>query len=254
MASALSRALDALTDPGRREVLENLAAGPRSVAELSTRLAAPGPVLDQWLGTLREAGLVAEVPGSASASYQIDLHGVEELRDYLERLANLPSAEISGVPVERPQPEDVVRGTVGVHQVQEQAFQLFTTGMGSWWPLGRCHLGRTPAVTVVLEPRVGGRWYERGDDGSITPWGEVMIWEEPERIVLTWRLSADWSYSPWVRTEVEVRFIPEGPFGCRVEVEHGDLAQVGAEANRLQGVLGGSEGWSAILRRFADAA
>ncbi|MGH7698772.1 MAG: ArsR/SmtB family transcription factor, partial [Candidatus Dormibacteria bacterium] len=63
MASALTRALDALTDPGRREVLENLARGPCTVAELALRLAAPASVLHQWLGALREAGLVAEIGG-----------------------------------------------------------------------------------------------------------------------------------------------------------------------------------------------
>ena len=61
-----------------------------------------------------------------------------------------------------------------------------------------------------MEPRVGGRWYERGDDGSTCDWGSVLAWEPQSRLVLSWDITADWQYDPELKTEIEVRFIAEG--------------------------------------------
>ena len=44
------------------------------------------------------------------------------------------------------------------------AFALFTKGYNSWWP-GH-HIGTAEVAEAVLKPRAGGRFYERGVDGS----------------------------------------------------------------------------------------
>lgn len=260
MSSTLSRAIDALTDPGRREVLEQLGEGPRTAAQLANDLAAPGPILAEWLQTLQGAGLVAEDRTSQLPTYHVNSKGVEELRDYLERIANLPSAEISGVPVGRSAPQTVdpdahflVRREVKLHRSQEEAFRLFATEMGAWWPLGRRHFGMAPAVTIVLETKVGGRWYERGDDGSESPWGVTLLFEPSHRVVLGWRINADWQYDPAIRTEIEVNFIARGPSDCLIRLEHRGLEQRGASAARLQETFDSENGWSDLLRRFVDA-
>jgi len=259
VASSLSRALDALTDPGRREVLEQLAAGPRTAAQLARELAAPGPVLSEWLVTLSGAGLVAEDCSGASIRYQVSTKGVEELRDFLERIANLPRAEVKGQPVQRHLAEVIelnarflVRREVDMHCDQLRAFQLFTLGMGTWWPLGRRHFSEVSAVTVIVEPGIGGRWFERGDDGSESPWGTVLVWEPPRRVVLNWGVGPDWRYHPALGTEVEVNFIAEGVSSCRVQLEHRGLEQVGLEAARLQATFAAEDGWTELLRRFSE--
>ncbi|HEY6537519.1 MAG TPA: SRPBCC domain-containing protein [Candidatus Dormibacteraeota bacterium] len=259
MPSSLSLAIDALTDPGRREVLEQLGEGPRSAAELASRLAAPVPVLAQWLATLQVAGLVAEDRSRPQPLYQVNSKGVEELRDYLERIANLPHAEISGVPVGRhaaptdPGARFLVRREISMAIDPERAFRLFTDRMGEWWPLGRCHFGAAPPVTVVMEPRAGGRWYERGDDGSESPWGETLVFEPGRRVVLSWQVGPDLRYDPSVRTEVEVRFAPDSAKGCRVQLEHRCLDQLGDEAKRLQATFDAPGGWTDLLYRFVEA-
>jgi len=260
VASTLSRAIDALTDPGRREVLERLGEGPRTAAELATQLAAPVPVLVDWLSTLQSAGLVTEDRSHQQLAYRVNSKGVEELRDYLERIANLPSAEVSGVPVERrpdassdPEARFLVRRDVTLRITPERAFNLFTGSMGDWWPLGRCHFGVAAAVTVVMEPHPGGRWYERGDDGSESPWGEVLVFEPAERVVLGWRVGPDWKYDPAVRTEIEVRFRPTPGGGALVELEHRCVEQIGDNAQRLQATFDGEDGWADLLHRFVEA-
>ena len=57
------------------------------------------------------------------------------------------------------------------------AWRVFTEKMGTWWPLATHKIGKATAVDAVIEPRVGGRWYERGDDGSTCDWGRVLAWE-----------------------------------------------------------------------------
>lgn len=58
-----------------------------------------------------------------------------------------------------------VRKSIRVKAGQAHAFKVFTTGR--WWPKEHTILAsRSPQKDVVIEPRVGGRWFERGEDGS----------------------------------------------------------------------------------------
>ena len=134
------------------------------------------------------------------------------------------------------------------------AWGVFTEKMGTWWPLATHKIGQAKAVDAVIEPRVGGRWYERGDDGSTCEWGRVLSWEPPSRLVLSWEISADWQHDPNLKTEVEVRFIPEGKGGTRVELEHRHLDRYGARRDEMRGIFDSEGGWSGLLASFARAA
>ena len=81
-----------------------------------------------------------------------------------------------------------VRRDVTVPASVERAFQIFTTHFDSWWPRAH-HIGSAELRLAVLEPRVGGRWYEIGIDGRECDWGRVLSWDEPHRIVLAWHLN-----------------------------------------------------------------
>jgi len=133
------------------------------------------------------------------------------------------------------------------------AWGVFTDKMGSWWPLATHKIGKANAVDAVIEPRVGGRWYERGDDGSTCDWGRVLAWEPPSRLVLSWEISADWQHDPNLQTEVEVRFIAEGKEGTRIELEHRHLDRFGARRDEMRGIFDSEGGWSGLLASFARA-
>lgn len=149
-----------------------------------------------------------------------------------------------------------VRKVLTVAATPELAWRVFTSQMGRWWPLTSHKIGRVPAVDAVVEPHVGGRWYERGEDGSTCTWGHVLVWEPANRLVLTWEISADWAHDPQLRTEVEVRFSATGAGSTRVELEHRRLELFAARAPEMRGVFDSEGGWGGLLRAFgvlADA-
>ncbi|MCA1585162.1 MAG: SRPBCC family protein [Acidobacteria bacterium] len=147
-----------------------------------------------------------------------------------------------------------VRKIVSVEASQAVAWRVFTEKMGTWWPLAHYKIGQANAVDAVIEPHVGGRWYERGDDGSTCDWGRVLSWEPPFRLVLSWDISADWQPDATVQTEIEVRFIPDGDTVTRVEFEHRHLDRYGARRDEMRRIFDVKGDWGRLLALFARAA
>lgn len=146
-----------------------------------------------------------------------------------------------------------VRKSVTVDVPIEKAFAVFTRDFGRWWPASH-HIGKAEMTNAAIEPRVGGRWYETGEDGSQCDWGDVLVWEPPSRIALAWRIGADWRYDPALLTEVEVRFVALGENATRVDLEHRLLENLGAAAEAVRQTFESDRGWGAILAGYAAAA
>jgi uncharacterized protein YndB with AHSA1/START domain len=148
-----------------------------------------------------------------------------------------------------------VKKVVNVQAAPEIAWRIFTEKMGAWWPLATYKIGKANAVDAVLEPYVGGRWYERGDDGSTCDWGRVLLWEPPSRLVLTWDISAEWQPDPALNTEIEVRFIAQaGRKATRVEFEHRRLDRYGARRDEMRRIYDTEGDWGRLLASFARLA
>jgi uncharacterized protein YndB with AHSA1/START domain len=135
----------------------------------------------------------------------------------------------------------------------ERAFQVFTEEMSTWWPLRSHHIGKVDAERVVIEPFVGGRWFERGVDGSECDWGRVRAWDPPRCLMLSWEISSDWRHDPSIQTEVEVRFSAEGA-STRVDLEHRLLQHYGEAAAKMRGIFDSEQGWMGLLEAFAARA
>lgn len=149
------------------------------------------------------------------------------------------------------QAQDSVRTDVVVDAAAERAFQLFTEQFDRIKPREHNMLGVDIAESV-FEPRVGGRVYDRGVDGSECHWGRVLAYEPPHRIVFSWDISPHWQLEtdPGRTSEVEVRFIAEGPARTRVELEHRNLERHGDGWEGTREGVGGEHGWPLYLARF----
>lgn len=142
-----------------------------------------------------------------------------------------------------------VRKQVTVMASQQRAFDWFTREMSRWWPATHSIL-KSPLKQYVVEPHAGGRWYAVGEDGSTGETGHVIAWDPPQRLVLAWQLNGHWQFDPQLITEVEVRFVAEGPAATRVELEHRNLQRMGETAEQIRGMVDAPGGWTAILESF----
>jgi uncharacterized protein YndB with AHSA1/START domain len=149
-----------------------------------------------------------------------------------------------------------IRRSVTVQASPERAFEVFTEGFGSWWPLEVHSLamdeplpGEEPQVpaTAIIEPREGGRVFEQLADGRENGWGTVTAWDPPRRLVIAWSPVRE----PRPTTDIEVSFIARGD-GTLVELTHTGWERLGPRG--VDARAGYDSGWPGTLARFAEAA
>jgi DNA-binding transcriptional ArsR family regulator len=75
---------DALGDPHRRAIVEQLRSGDRSVQELADQLPISRPAVSRHLRLLKEAGLVTDRAAGTRRLYRLHDEGVAAVRAYLE--------------------------------------------------------------------------------------------------------------------------------------------------------------------------
>ncbi|MGB2626320.1 MAG: SRPBCC family protein [Candidatus Acidiferrum sp.] len=148
----------------------------------------------------------------------------------------------------------VVRKTLRVEVPAERAFQVFTERMGMWWPPSH-HVGVTPFRDILIDKKQGGRWYEINVAGAECVWGTVLAYEPPKKVVLSWHLQPDWSFSADLAkaSEVALEFIAEGPETTRVEFEHRHLDRHGLGWEKMREQVGADGGWPMILKLYVEA-
>ena len=146
-----------------------------------------------------------------------------------------------------------VQSSIVVDAPVERASSIFTEDIGTWWPPDH-HILQGELAEMMFEPREGGHVYDRGVDGSECRWARVLVYEPPARVVISWDISLQWRLEsdPRRASEVEVRFIPEGPSRTRVELEHRHLDRHGEGWEQMRDAVGSPDGWGVGLRRFAE--
>jgi uncharacterized protein YndB with AHSA1/START domain len=153
----------------------------------------------------------------------------------------------------QPAAATTVRHSTVVEAPIEKAFRVFTENFGRFKPPEHNMLGVDIAETV-FEARVGGDVFDRGIDGSVCRWANVLAYEPPHRVVIRWDISPTWQIEtdPDKTSEVEVRFHPESPTRTRVELEHRHIDRHGENWEGVREGVDGEQGWPLYLRRYAD--
>jgi uncharacterized protein YndB with AHSA1/START domain len=146
-----------------------------------------------------------------------------------------------------------VTASVEVQAPIEKAFRVFTEDIGSWWNPDH-HILEGELAEMVFEPRVGGHVYDRATDGRECHWARVLAYEPPERFVISWDINLQWQVEtdPSRTSEVEVRFVAQGPDRTRVELEHRNLERHGNGWEKMRDAVGSPGGWQLGLNAFAE--
>jgi uncharacterized protein YndB with AHSA1/START domain len=151
-------------------------------------------------------------------------------------------------------PDTSVRKSVVVRVPPAHAFRVFTEQFDAWWPRTH-HIGKVEPYKAILEPRAGGRWFERGADGSECDWGQVLEYSPPMRVALSWHLGSDFRYDPdpAKASRVDVTFTDEGNGTTRVQLVHSQLERHGADWTKVRDSVASKGGWDDIMDLFAAA-
>jgi uncharacterized protein YndB with AHSA1/START domain len=157
---------------------------------------------------------------------------------------------------------DITR-SVTVPVAVDEAFRLFTEQPGQWLPPAHTFI-RDP-VLIAMEPWAGGRFYERGADGTEITRGTILDWAPPARLVVTWRVGASWrpvfddEQASRIRAEFRSASAGSGAVDSRaagsteVVLTYAELDRHGPFAAQLRAALeAGDPGES--LQNYADLA
>ena len=149
---------------------------------------------------------------------------------------------------------DVVRVEADTTVSPERAFDVFTRGMDTWWNRVHHVLPGTLAE-IGVEPRTGGRMWERNDAGETCDWGRVLVWDPPTTFAFRWLIGGDWGVpapgAPGSR--VTVTFTPTET-GTHVVLVHDEFEAHGDGWRSVRDGVGAPGGWPAGLPRFAEIA
>ena len=136
---------------------------------------------------------------------------------------------------------DPLEASVTVDLPPERAFELFTAGLGEWWPR-EFSWSQEALEEMGIEPHEGGFAYERGPHGFTLHWGRVLTCEPPQRIVFTWQIAPDRSPQPNPDRSSEV------------EVEHRGWERHGEGAREYRDGFETAGAWPQALESFAATA
>jgi uncharacterized protein YndB with AHSA1/START domain len=139
-----------------------------------------------------------------------------------------------------------IRISVTVEAPAERAFDVFTGGIGAWWPSATHSMEGERVTNVVMECHEGGRILEIRDDGSSAQWGVIRSWEPPDRVRFSWNPTTE----DRPETEVDVTFVRLSDTQTRVELEHRHWERLGERGAALRAQY--SHGWLPVMQRFVE--
>jgi len=130
---------------------------------------------------------------------------------------------------------------------RDHAFEVWTTRLSTWWPKGHSTSG-DPDTRVVLEPRLGGRIFERTSDGTEIDWGHITRWSPPTQLGYRWHIGRDATQA----TDVELTFVAVGEGRTRLDIVQTGWERLGEDGRAYRDA--NTDGWGALLPGFVAAA
>ncbi len=247
--------LDALAAPTRRAIYALLMERPRSVTDIAARLPVSRPAVSQHLKVLLDADLAQVTEVGNRRFYSANPTGMAALRDWVDQMWTMAMGSFAGFAQREKESEMSSTGSERIEPVVKivtvpgepgVVFELFTTRLGEWWPLGTHSVGGDDAVDARVDPGVGGRVYEVTRGGAEHEWAHIVGWEPAARIALSWYPGLPVSQA----THVEITFRQTSE-GTEVTLVHDGWEARGADAQQVKQSF--DTGWDDVLARVPGA-
>jgi uncharacterized protein YndB with AHSA1/START domain len=118
-----------------------------------------------------------------------------------------------------------------------EAFRIYTEHPAEWLPARHTFI-REPQ-SIIMESYVGGRFYERGADGTEMSRGTITEWKPPHRLAVTWRVGPGWQpvFDDEHASVIIVDFNPSGSDATEVVLTYTHLARHGQMAEMLRSAI-----------------
>ena len=137
--------------------------------------------------------------------------------------------------------------TIEVPCSQKNAFDIFLTQMGTWWPLGKftvSAMAGKPAKGIRVDPRVGGEIVEIGGDGEEVVWGIIRTFEPHARVSMDFHIPRPGDVVT-TRPLLALEFMSLGPTQTRVTLTQSNWEALGDMGAPVRG--GYTGGWVMIF-------
>jgi DNA-binding transcriptional ArsR family regulator len=242
----------ALAHPARRRILDLLRRRPRTTGALAGRFALSRFGVMQHLRVLEEARLVVATRRGRERWNHLNPAPVADLyRRFVTRFAAGAAGRLIDLRESVEGGSEMTtsaKAAFGVSEVVSEVrveappgrvWHALTEEIGRWWPAG--FFSSPKAKRMVLEPRVGGRFYEDWGEGDASGllWYTVIGLETGRELRLSGELSPDWGGPAHLSTRWTLK--PEGD-GTLVRLEEVVYGRHGAGTPAKM-----TEGWNTIL-------
>jgi len=149
-----------------------------------------------------------------------------------------------------PADDTPVRKSVTVPATPDVAFSIYTGWPREWLPPEHTFIPNPELI--AFEPRAGGRFYERGADGSEITRGTITEWDPPGRLAVTWRIGPNWRpvFDDSQASIIVVDFAAAGPDTTEVTLTYTHLDRHGEMADMIRSAV--SSPGPDTLDRYAE--
>ena len=142
----------------------------------------------------------------------------------------------------------IVHETISLNPAE--AFSAFVDGFGKWYP-AEYTWSQNGLDTIAIEPREGGRCFERGPNGFELDWGRVTAFQPPKIVTFTWQISVKRVPIPNAAKagQVTVRFDTEDN-ATKLTLTHHGFEHYAEQPRQYREALAAPHGWIYILDCF----